>query len=136
QNNLMISLSAVLVIAVIVGFLYDTSWMSSTILIATMLMIYPTMIGIQWKALFNLTEKKLISFAMIINFIAIPIIALALGYIFLKNEPILFAGLVLIALLPTSGMTISWTYLYNGNISDALKLLYIVLVIDTFLAPF
>src|SRR5699024_8436414 len=136
QKNLMISLPAVLVIAVIVGFLYDTSWMSSTILIATMLMIYPTMIGIQWKALFNLTEKKLISFAMIINFIAIPIIALALGYIFLKNEPILFAGLALIALLPTSGMTISWTSISKGNVSAAIKLTVFGLILGAVLAPF
>lgn len=136
KKNLMLSLPAVLVIAVIVGFLYDTTWMSSTILIATMLMIYPTMIGIQWKALFNLTEKKQISFAMVINFIVIPILALGLGYLFLRNEPILFAGLALISLLPTSGMTISWTSISKGNVSAAIKLTVIGLILGAILAPF
>jgi len=84
-KNLMVSIPLVLIIAVIVGFLFDTSWMSSTILIATMTMIYPTMIGVQWKALVNLKEKKLITYALIINFIAIPMFAFILGFFFLKN---------------------------------------------------
>ena len=136
QKNLMISLPAVLVIAIIVGVLFDTSWLASTVLIATMTMIYPTMIGIQWKTLLNLDEKKQISFAMIINFIVIPVIALALGYFFLKSEPVLFAGLALIALLPTSGMTISWTSISKGNISAAIKLTVFGLILGAVLAPF
>lgn len=136
KNKLMLSLPVVLAIAVIVGFLVDTSWMTSTILIATMSMIYPTMIGVQLKALFNLTEKKQISFAMIINFVIIPILALVLGLIFLKDEPILFAGLALISLLPTSGMTISWTSISKGNVSAAIKLTVIGLILGAILAPF
>src|SRR5690625_1739816 len=112
----MISIPLVLIAAFILGLFFDTSWMSPTILIATILMIYPTMIGIQWKSLIHLTEKKLISFAMIINFIIIPLIAYGLGYIFLQNQPMLFAGLALAALLPTSGMTISWTSISKGNV--------------------
>src|SRR5699024_461838 len=91
-KNLMISIPVVLMSAVIVGFLFDTSWMSSTILIATMLMIYPTMINLQWKALLSFKEKKLMGFALLINFILIPLIGFLLGLLFLKNEPILFAG--------------------------------------------
>lgn len=135
-KNLMISIPLVLLIAVIVGFLFDTSWMASTMLIATMTMIYPTMIGVQWKSLVHLKEKKLISFALIINFIAIPIVAFLLGLIFLKNEPILFAGLALAALLPTSGMTISWTSLSKGNVPAAVKLTVIGLIVGAILAPF
>src|SRR5690625_4418686 len=97
----MISIPLVLIAAFILGICFDTSWMSTTNLIATMLMIYPTMIGIQWKSLIHLTDKKLISFAMIINFMIIPSIAHGLGYIFLQNQPVLFAGLALAALLPT-----------------------------------
>src|SRR5690606_34154168 len=82
-KNLMISIPLILILAVIIGFQFDTSWMSSTMLIATMTMIYPTMIGVQWKSLMNLKEKKLISYALIINFIAIPIVAFILGFIFL-----------------------------------------------------
>src|SRR5690606_4338089 len=114
----------------------DTSWMSSTILIATMTMIYPTMIGVQWKALVNLKEKKLITYALIINFIAIPMFAFILGFFFLKNEPIMFAGLALAALLPTSGMTISWTSLSKGNVPAAVKLTVIGLIVGSILAPF
>lgn len=135
-KNLMISIPLILILAVIIGFQFDTSWMSSTMLIATMTMIYPTMIGVQWKSLMNLKEKKLISYALIINFIAIPIVAFILGFIFLKNEPILFAGLALAALLPTSGMTISWTSLSKGNVPAAVKLTVIGLIVGAILAPF
>src|SRR5690625_899707 len=136
QKNLMISIPFVLVLAVIVGSLFDTSWMSSTILIATMTMIYPTMIGFRWKVLIHLTEKKLISYAMMLNFVAIPIIAFILGYLFLKKEPILFAGLALAALLPTSGMTISWTSISKGNVAAAVKLTVFGLIVGAILAPF
>lgn len=54
----MISLPLVLILAVITGLIVNTSWMVSTILIARMLMIFPTMIGIQWEALVNLSEKS------------------------------------------------------------------------------
>lgn len=132
----MISIPLVLVIAFITGIFSDTSWMSPTILFATMLMIYPTMIGIQWKALINLTEKKLISFAMIINFVLIPALAYLLGYLFLQDEPIMFTGLVLIALLPTSGMTISWASISGGNVPGAVKLTVLGLLLGAVLAPF
>lgn len=132
----MISIPVVLVVAFIVGLFFDTSWMGATILIATMLMIYPTMIGIQWKALINLTEKRLISYALAINFIVIPGIAYLLGFLFLKSEPILFAGLALAALLPTSGMTISWTSISKGNVPGAVKLTVVGLLTGAILAPF
>ena len=132
----MISIPLVLIAAFILGIFFDTSWMSPTILIATMLMIYPTMIGIQWKSLIHLTEKKLISFAMIINFMIIPLIAYGLGYIFLQNQPVLFAGLALAALLPTSGMTISWTSISKGNVPGAVKLTVLGLLLGVILAPF
>lgn len=132
----MISIPIVLITAFITGILLDTSWMNTTILFATMLMIYPTMIGIQWKALIHLTEKRLIGYAMILNFIIIPAIAYLLGYFLLKEQPILFAGLTLIALLPTSGMTISWTSISSGNVPGAVKLTVLGLLLGAILAPF
>lgn len=132
----MISIPIVLITAFITGILLDTSWMNTTIFFATMLMIYPTMIGIQWKALIHLTEKRLIGYAMILNFIIIPAIAYLLGYFLLQEQPILFAGLTLIALLPTSGMTISWTSISSGNVPGAVKLTVLGLLLGAILAPF
>src|SRR5690625_6988573 len=73
---------------------------------------------------------------MIINFIIIPLIAYGLGYIFLQNQPMLFAGLALAALLPTSGMTISWTSISKGNVPGAVKLTVLGLLLGAILAPF
>ena len=135
-RNLMISIPIVLILAFITGKFVDTSWMGRTILIATMLMIYPTMIGFQWRALINLTEKKLIGYAMLLNFIFIPLLAYVLGLLFLREEPILFAGLALVALLPTSGMTISWTSISKGNVPASVKLTVLGLLLGAILAPF
>lgn len=132
----MISIPIILITAFFTGVFFDTSWMASTILFATMLMIYPTMIGIQWKALIQLTEKKLMVYAMLLNFIVIPGIAYLLGDIFLQEYPIMFAGLALAALLPTSGMTISWTSISKGNVPGAVKLTVLGLLLGAVLAPF
>src|SRR5690625_7977398 len=75
-----------------------------------------------WKKLLNLDDKKQNSYSMGINFILIPIIALGIGFIFLSNHPVLFAGLILVSLLPTSGMTISLTSISYGNVSAAIKI--------------
>lgn len=136
QKNLLISLPLILIFALVFGMYVDTSMLKSTTLIATMIMIYPTMVGIQWKSLLNLSEKKLFSFAFMVNFILIPLIAFFLGKTFLINEPIMFAGLVLIALLPTSGMTISWTSISGGNVPAAVKLTVFGLITGAILAPF
>src|SRR5699024_12706622 len=46
-----------------------------------------------------------------------------------------FAGLALSALLPTSGMTISWTVLQKGNVGAAVKLTVFGLILGSLLTP-
>src|SRR5690625_7939931 len=89
-----------------------------------------------WKKLLNLDDKKQNSYSMGINFILIPIIALGIGFIFLSNHPVLFVGLILVSLLPTNGMTISWTAISNGNVSAAIKLTVIELIAGAMLETF
>lgn len=47
----------------------------------------------------------------------------------------MFAGLALAALLPTSGMTISWTALQGGNVPAAIRLTVFGLIIGSLLTP-
>lgn len=72
---------------------------------------------------------------MVINFIFIPLLAYGLGISFFRDHPQVFAGLAIASLLPTSGMTISWTMLSKGNVAAAVKMTVIGLLTGSFLAP-
>ncbi|KJS23353.1 MAG: sodium:proton symporter [Clostridiaceae bacterium BRH_c20a] len=134
-KNLVSAIPLVLILGFITGFLVDTSGLQPYILLITVLMIYPTMIGFNVKEAFNLSYWQVLGISLILNFLLIPVLAFGLGKIFLYNEPQLFAGLVLASLLPTSGMTISWTMLFKGHVAAAVKITAISLILGSFLAP-
>ncbi|WP_334110212.1 arsenic resistance protein, partial [Anoxybacillus sp.] len=80
-------------------------------------------------------EKKILFASLVINFAIIPLVAFLIGKMMLHNHPIMFAGLALSALLPTSGMTISWTAIQKGNMTAAVKLTVFGLVLGSLLTP-
>ncbi|MGG6432797.1 arsenic resistance protein [Anoxybacillus sp. D401a] len=135
QKYLLISVPATLLLGFIVGTFVDTSFLKSTILLATIVMIYATMVGFKWKELTHLKEKKILFASLVINFAIIPLVAFLIGKTMLHNHPIMFAGLALSALLPTSGMTISWTAIQKGNMTAAVKLTVFGLVLGSLLTP-
>lgn len=135
QKNLVLSIPIVLIFGFILGSQVDVFLPQPTIMLATIIMIYATMIGFNIKEVFSLTQKRILGYSAIINFIFIPLLAYIIGITFLRNEPIMFAGLALAALLPTSGMTISWTGISKGNLSAAIKLTVIGLIIGSLLTP-
>lgn len=100
------SVSLVLILGFIIGSLINTNPLQPTLLIATIIMIYATMIGFNFKELASLKGGKVFFYSILINFLIIPVIAYLLGILLLVDHPLLFAGLALSALLPTSGMTI------------------------------
>src|SRR5699024_1650094 len=124
-----------LILGFIIGILVDTSPMQSTLLIATIIMIYATMVGFNLKELTSFQGSKVLLFSILINFFIIRGVAYVLGITLLKDQPLMFAGLSLSALLPTSGMTISWTVLQKGNVGAAVKLTVFGLILGSLLTP-
>jgi predicted Na+-dependent transporter len=98
-------------------------------------MIYPTMIGFKAKEVLNLSHGKLLMTVMILNLLIIPTLAYLLGTGFLLQDPQLFAGLAITALLPTSNMTIAFTMLAKGNVPASIKMTTLGLLLGSFLAP-
>ncbi|MBB6177007.1 ACR3 family arsenite efflux pump ArsB [Anoxybacillus tengchongensis] len=135
QKYLLVSVPATLLLGFIVGTFVDTSFLKSTILFATIVMIYATMVGFKWKELTHLKEKKILFASIVINFVMIPFVAFLIGKTLLHDHPIMFAGLALSALLPTSGMTISWTAIQKGNMTAAVKLTVFGLILGSLLTP-
>ncbi len=135
QKHLMFSIPATLVLGFILGAFVDTSFLKPTILIGTIIMIYATMVGFKIKELTSKKGNKIVAYSLLINFLIIPLVAFALGKSLLSEHPIMFAGLALSALLPTSGMTISWTAIHKGNVPAAIKLTVFGLIIGSLLTP-
>lgn len=135
QRKLLLAVPLTLIIGFIVGSIWNMSFLQPTILFATIIMIYATMVGFKFQELTNLKGTKILGLSLLINFIIIPSIAFLLGNTLLKNYPLMFAGLALSALLPTSGMTISWTAIHKGNVPAAVKLTVFGLILGSLLTP-
>jgi len=102
----------------------------------TFLMVYPMMVTLNIKHLKQGMNLKLQATAQVLNFAIIPIIAYFLGRWFFPNEPYMALGLLLAALLPTSGMTISWTGFAKGNMGAAINMTVIGLTLGSIATPF
>lgn len=135
SKNLVLSIPIVLTAGFFTGLLTDTSFMKSYILALTFLMIYPTMIGFKLKEAVDLSHAKVLLISIGVNFLMIPAVAYGAGRLFLSDNPEMFAGLVLISLFPTSGMTISWTMLNKGNVPAAIKITAVSLLLGSVAAP-
>lgn len=136
QNQLLLVLPTVLVISFITGLYVDTTRLGPTILMATIIMIFATMVGLKIDQLTKIREEsKLIGVSFLINFIWIPLVALVIGMTLLSDHPLMFAGLALVALLPTSGMTIAWTGIQKGNMPAAVKLTVFGLIAGSVMTP-
>jgi ACR3 family arsenite efflux pump ArsB len=99
--------------------------------------IFNMMIGLRFQDIFSLKDVKVQLITQIVNFALIPFIGYGLAIFFLQNQIELAFGLLLVALLPTSGgMTISWTGFAKGNVQAAIKMTIIGLFLGSLCAPF
>ncbi|MBN2514287.1 MAG: bile acid:sodium symporter, partial [Sedimentisphaerales bacterium] len=136
QKYLVYAIPACMVAGFIYGYYYEASFLKSFIVPMTFLMVYPMMVNLQFKKVFSGGDGKIQLVTQLINFAVIPFIAFGIGRIFFADHPLIALGLLLAALLPTSGMTISWTGFAKGNINAAIKMTIIGLVAGSLLTPF
>ncbi len=135
-KNLSWTMPATMAIALVYGYYLPTHYLVAFVLPFTLLMVYPMMINLQIQKILKIKNVKLHIIAQFINFLIIPFVAFYLGQYFFTGQPILLLGLLLIALLPTSGMTISWTGFAKGNITAAVIMTVFGLLLGSILAPF
>lgn len=102
----------------------------------TFLMVYPMMITLNVKHLKDgIRNVKLQVLTQFINFLIIPFLAYGLGLWFFPENHYMALGLLLASLLPTSGMTISWTGFAKGNMGAAINMTVIGLTLGSLLTP-
>ena len=136
SKNLSLSIPLFLILGLIAGQVFQTDSMKMLITPLTLLMVYPMMVGVKLKQLLQPGNNAVQLWAVAINFLLIPFIAFGLGRLFFADQPALALGLLLAALLPTSGMTISWTGFAKGNVPAAIKITIIGLFLGSLLTPF
>jgi ACR3 family arsenite efflux pump ArsB len=102
-------------------------------------MVYPMMVTLDVKSIFKGHDYKIQIATQVINFVFIPALACSIGMLFFNGGPqksaLWAVGLFLIGVLPTSGMTISWTGFAKGNKEAAIKMVVFGLVIGALAAP-
>ncbi|MDA3896949.1 MAG: bile acid:sodium symporter [Desulfobacteraceae bacterium] len=139
QKNLVWTIPISMIFGLIYGYLFNADPLKQFIIPITFIMVYPMMVTLNVKTIFKGQDFKLQLVTQIINFIFIPLLVFFIGKIFLAGDEPKFAlwavGLFLIGVLPTSGMTISWTGFAKGNKEAAIKMVVFGLVIGSLAAP-
>ena len=136
KKHLIISIFASITLGIIVGNYFDVSSLKNLILPLTFMLVYPMKVTLDFSMLLEKPNYKLQLSAQILNFVLFPLLAFVIGFIFFKDETYIRLGLLLIGLLPTSGMTISWTVMAKGNIHEAIRMVIIGLLIGAIVTPF
>lgn len=135
QKYLVWSIPGAMLLGFGFGSLANASALRWLILPLTFLMVYPMMVTMNLRALAAPGGHRLQATALAINFVVMPAIGWAVGLLFFADQPAARLALLLTALLPTSGMTISWTGFAKGNVPAAVKMTVIGLVAGSLLAP-
>ena len=136
SKNLIIAIPTAMAIGFVWGLAGDVSWMQSLILPFTFLMVYPMMVTLKIKEVLSGGDGKAQFLAQCVNFGLIPFVAYGLAQFFFPHQPTLALGLLLAGLVPTSGMTISWTGFAGGKVAAAVKMTVIGLVLGSLATPF
>ena len=135
QKNLPYLIPAVMILGVLTGTMADTAFLTIAIMPLTFLMVYPMMVNLQFQAILKRGDTKVQIFTQLINFMIVPFVAYAFGLFFFPDDDYARLGLLLVGLLPTSGMTISWTGMAQGNLAAAVKMTVFGLLLGSFLSP-
>ena len=134
-KNLIVAIPATMLLGFLFGVATDAAWLRSLIIPFTVLMVYPMMVTLKVRQLFQGGDVKAQILAQAVNFAVIPFLAWSIGRFFFTQSPFMALGLLLAGLLPTSGMTISWTGFAKGNVAAAVKMTVIGLVAGSLATP-
>ena len=117
------------------GIFSDLNFLKGLIVPLTFLKFYPMMVTLKIKQVFKGGDTPAQLLTQLINFGIIPFVAHCARLIFLQDRPYMALGLLLAGLVPTSGMTISWTGLARGNMAAAVKMTVIGLTLGSLATP-
>jgi len=136
NKNLVTAIPVMMTLGFAYGLISDPSALKKLIVPLTFLMVYPMMVTLKIKTVFQGGDSKAQWLSLLINFGIIPFVAFGVGLLFFRDYPFMALGLLLAGLVPTSGMTISWTGFAKGNVAAAVKMTVIGLTLGSLATPF
>jgi ACR3 family arsenite efflux pump ArsB len=136
SKNLVLAIPTVMILGFVSGLLGDAAWLKSLIVPFTFLMVYPMMVTLKINQVFSGGDLKAQIATQLVNFAIVPFLAFGVAWIFFRDQPYMMLGIVLAGLVPTSGMTISWTGFAGGNVAAAVKMTVIGLTLGSLATPF
>lgn len=136
NKNLVIAIPSAMLLGLAWGLSVDAAPLKSLIVPLTFLMVYPMMVTLNIREVMHGADWKLQSMTQLVNFAVVPFAAYTLGMLFFPDKPYMALGLLLAGLVPTSGMTISWTGLAKGNVPAAVRMTVIGLTLGALATPF
>nr|WP_198003909.1 arsenic resistance protein [Thermosinus carboxydivorans] len=136
NQNLIIAIPVAMLLGFLAGIIADTAMLKPWITPLTIVMVYPMMVTLNFKKVLVGKDTKAQVLALLVNFGMIPLLAYLTGQIFFPDEPYLQLGLLIAGLVPTSGMTVSWTGFAKGNVEAATKMTIIGLLAGSLATPF
>ncbi|PIE74554.1 MAG: bile acid:sodium symporter [Deltaproteobacteria bacterium] len=136
SKNLIVAIPVMMIAGFVFGTIFETQFLKGFIIPFTFLMVYPMMVTLNIQKVFEGGDTMAQILTQAINFGIIPFAAWVLGLIFFRHQPYMALGLLLAGLVPTSGMTISWTGFAKGNIAAAVKMTVIGLTLGSIATPF
>jgi ACR3 family arsenite efflux pump ArsB len=135
-KNLTLAIPIIMVSGFVFGIIFNAQFLKGLIIPFTFLMVYPMMVNLNFQKVLEGGDTKAQVLTQVINFGIVPFLAYSLGRIFFSNSPYMALGLLLTGLVPTSGMTISWTGFAKGNLEAAVKMTIIGLTLGSVATPF
>ncbi|AJY71390.1 arsenite transporter [Geobacter sulfurreducens] len=136
NRNLIVAIPAMMSLGFVFGLVAEAGFLKSLIIPFTFLMVYPMMVTLKLKKVLEGGDGKAQLLTQVINFAVVPFVAFGLGRLFFADQPYMALGLLLAALVPTSGMTISWTGFARGNLEAAVKMTVVGLILGSLATPF
>jgi ACR3 family arsenite efflux pump ArsB len=136
NQNLVTAIPVMMALGFGYGILCDPALLKRLIVPLTFLMVYPMMVTLNIRRVFSGGDGRAQLLGQAINFAVIPFLAYGAGRLFFPQQPYMALGLLLAGLVPTSGMTISWTGFAGGNTAAAVKMTVIGLSLGSIATPF
>lgn len=136
NKNLVLAIPISMLLGFVFGLFGPQEYLPGFIIPMTFVMVYPMMTTLRLKNILKQDDLKTQLITLIVNFAIVPFVALGIGTWFFSDKPYFLLGLFLASLLPTSGMTISWTGFAKGNLEAAVKMTVLGLTIGSLVTPF
>jgi len=104
---------------------------------AALVMIYPSLVPLPFHRLRSgFSAYREIGISLVVNFIVSPVLAYALGALFLADHPALRIGLLLLSLLPGGGMATTWMLRSKADMPTSVGIILTNLFVSIFAVSF